>query len=225
MRIDETAFLQWLLISYYSYKKTFILRNEFHLMTKVSKSLGQELLHIARQTVRSAFSNKNYRMKSEIRNRLSFTKGVFVNIYKKEDLRGSFGYPPGVYPLADGIKRAARGAAFKDPRFAGLTKREFNNTRFEVVLIGKLQLLRVKNPEDYFKKIDPKKHGIYIEQGPFKAMQLPVFASRLNLSSRDFLEKTIEKAGLAPEQWQSPNLKVHIFTTTRFSEFKSTENK
>lgn len=187
-------------------------------MPAFSKGLGRELLEIARKTVRSAFSNENMRLKPEARKRLEAEAGVFVNIYRKGELRGSFGYPPGTYALADGIKRAARGAAFMDARFGRLSREEFNNVRFEIVLIGKMTLLKVKNPEDYFKRINPKKHGLMIKYGPFKAMQLPQFAVMRGFSSRDFLEKTIEKAGLAPEAWKSKNLSVYTFSTLNFSE-------
>lgn len=187
-------------------------------MPAFSKSLGRELLEIARKTVRAAFSNENLRLTAGARGRLSAEAGVFVSIYRGNELRGSFGYPPGVYSLADGIKRAARGAAFMDARFGRLGRAEFNNVKFEVVLIEKMNLLKVKNSEDYFRKINPKKHGLYVKYGPFRAMQLPQFAVRRGFSARDFLEKTIEKAGLAPEAWQSPNLKVYTFSTVQFSE-------
>jgi len=187
-------------------------------MIVISKKLGAELLEITRSTVKAAFSNKNLQLKPEVRKKLSDEIGVFVNIYRNNELQGSFGYPPGTYKLADGIKRAARGAAFKDPRFANLTKAGFNNARFEIVLIKKLNRLKVKKPEEYFKKINPKKHGIMIQYGPFKAMQLPQFAVRRGFLARDFLEKTIEKSGLAPESWQNPRLKVFTFEVQSFSE-------
>ncbi len=187
-------------------------------MQAFSKSLGAELLGIAKKTVHSAFSNENLRLKPEERKRLSAELGVFVNIYKKGELRGSFGYPPGTYALADGIKRAARGAAFMDSRFGRLSREEFNNVKFEVALIEKMALLKVKNPKDYFKKINAKKHGLMIKYGPFKAMQLPQFAVNRGFSSRDFLERTIEKAGLAPEMWESPRLSVYTFEVQSFSE-------
>ncbi len=187
-------------------------------MPDFSRKLGAELLEIARKTVHSAFSNENIRLKQNVRERLSAELGVFVNIYRKGELRGSFGYPPGVYSLADGIKRAARGAAFMDSRFGRLSREDFNNAKFEVVLIKKMVPLNVRNPEDYFRKINPKKHGLMIKYGPFKAMQLPQFAVRRGFSSRDFLEKTIEKAGLAPEMWSNPRLSVFIFEVQGFSE-------
>ncbi len=183
-----------------------------------SKSLGQELLEIARKTVHSAFSNENLRLAPDARKRLAAETGIFVNIYRNSELRGSFGYPPGTYALADGIKRAARGAAFMDSRFGRLAKEELNNVKFEVVLTGELQPLKVRNPKDYFKKINPKKHGLMIKYGPFRAMQLPEFAVRRGFSSRDFLEKTIEKAGLAPEMWNNPHLSVYTFEVQGFSE-------
>ena len=187
-------------------------------MKELPGSLGAELIRAARSAVRASFSGSSYRMKPETRRKLSASLGVFVNIYSGGSLRGSLGYPPGTYSLADGIRRAARGAAFKDPRFASLTEKEFNNSRFEVVLIEKLEVLKVRKPEECFGKINPKKHGIHVRYGPFSAMQLPVFVSRRGLSPRDFLEKTVEKSGLAPEQWKSPNMKVSIFETARFSE-------
>lgn len=182
------------------------------------KSIGAELLRLARQAVRAAFSNENFQLKKETKNLLSGSPGIFVNIFRNGELRGSFGYPPGIYPLSSSIKRAARGAAFMDPRFAALQKEEFSNVKFEVVLVEKLQLLKAKNPKQYFKAINPKKHGLYIEYGPFRAMQLPTFSAAREFSARDYLEKTIEKSGLAPEMWQSKSLKVYTFTTQRFAE-------
>lgn len=182
------------------------------------KSLGKELLLLARQTVKAAFSNENLRLRKESAKRLSGSPGIFVNIFLNGELRGSFGYPPGTCPLSDAIKRAARGAAFMDPRFSALTEQEFNSARFEVVLTGKMVLLKVKSPKDYFRKISPRKDGLYIEYGPFRAMQLPMFAAKRKFSARDYLEKTIEKSGLAPEMWQSKNLKVYTFAVQRFSE-------
>lgn len=187
-------------------------------MKKFPGPLGPELVRIARGAVRASFSGSSYRMKPETRKKLSASRGVFVNIYSGGRLRGSSGHPPGAQSLADGIRRAARGAAFRDPRFASLTEKEFNNARFEVVVIERLEELKVRKPEDYFGRINPKKHGIHVSYGPFRAMQLPVSASGRNVSPRDFLEKTIEKSGLAPEQWKSPNMKVSVFEAARFSE-------
>lgn len=184
---------------------------------QVNSKLGKELLVIVRKTVLAAFAHKNYQLEPAARKRLSQELGVFVNIYLNKDLRGSFGYPPGVYPLADGIKRAARGAAFGDPRFQALSKSDFARAKFEVALIKEFKELKVK-PNQYFKKINPKKHGIFIKYGPFNSMQLPQFAVKRGFSARDYLEKTIEKAGLAPELWQSPRLKVSIFDVVSFSE-------
>ncbi len=182
-----------------------------------TKKLGSELLKTARDVVKSAFSNKNPELKDATKKRFSISPGIFVNIYLHDELRGSFGYPPNCFTLSDSIKRSARGAAFMDPRFGPLTKEEFNKASFEIFLIEKLVLLKTK-PSEYFKKINPRKHGLYIEYGPFRSMQLPLFAIKRKFASKDYLEKTIEKSGLAPEMWTSPNLKVYVFTVQRFAE-------
>ncbi|MBI2664442.1 AmmeMemoRadiSam system protein A [Candidatus Woesearchaeota archaeon] len=187
-------------------------------MAAFTAQLGKELLAIARSAVEAAFSNRNLRLGDDVRKRLSFDAGVFVNLYLRNELRGSFGYLPGTYQLADGIKRAARGAAFMDSRFSQLTEDEFKKVRFEVVLIDRLLPLKVKRPEDYFKKIDSKKHGLFISYGPFRATQLPMFAAQRGMSARDYLEKTIEKSGLAPESWSNPRLKVFVFGIRCFTE-------
>lgn len=187
-------------------------------MLRLSKSVGSELLAIARSSVMAAFSGENYRLKSEVRDRLSVEVGVFVSIYLKGELRGSFGYMPGVCPLSDGIRRAARGAAFMDSRFQPLTRQEFNNSKFEVAIIEKIEELKVKRRDGLLKRINPKRHGLLIKYGPFRAVQLPEFAVRLGLSARDYLERTVEKSGLAPEQWLSSNLRVFVFSPKVFSE-------
>src|SRR3989338_2472790 len=140
-------------------------------MLRLSKALGSELLAVARSSVLAAFSGENYRLKREVRDKLSVEAGVFVNIYLRGELRGSFGYLPGVCPLSDGIRRAARGAAFIDSRFEPLKRRDFNNSKFEVAVIEKLEELKVKRRSLLLKKINPKRHGLLIEYGPFRSVQ------------------------------------------------------
>ncbi|MBI2580686.1 AmmeMemoRadiSam system protein A [Candidatus Woesearchaeota archaeon] len=179
----------------------------------VTKSQGTILLHLARSAIEEAFHHKSVFVPAMLRRQRAFSQqqGVFVTLLKNGELRGSMGYPQGTYPLIDGVIMAARDAAFKDPRFKAVRKSELRQLRIRIDVLSKFQLTRISG-------IKPRKHGIFIEYGIFKALQLPEDAKKFKWSAREMVENTLRKAGLAPGMWNDRNVKIYRFTTQKFEE-------
>ena len=182
----------------------------------ITKAQGSALLQIARDAIKEAFEHKTVFVPHHIRNAKAFMQqpGVFVTILKSKQLRGSVGYLPGTYPLVDGVMRAARDAAFNDPRFKKVRKDELPVLRIRVDVLSRFTLTNVKG-------IKPQKDGIYIEFGLFKALQLPEDTKKFKWTARETIENALRKAGLAPEMWNDKNVKIYKFVTHVFEEKSS----
>lgn len=179
----------------------------------LTKAQGSTLLKLARSAIEEAFRHKSVFIPAHLRKQKAFAQqhGVFVTLLKKGEFRGSMGYPQGTYPLADAVVKAARDAAFNDPRFKAVKKSELKQLSIRIDVLSSFKATAVKG-------IKPQRHGIYIEFGVFKGLQLPEDAKKYKWTAREMVENTLRKAGLASEMWNDKNLKIYRFTTTAFEE-------
>ena len=182
----------------------------------LTKAQGNMLLKVARAAIEKAFRHKTVFVPPRLRKQKSFLQhpGVFVTLLKKGEsigFRGSMGYPQGTYSLIDGVIKAARDAAFNDPRFKAVKKSELPQLRIRVDVLSKFRKTSIKG-------IRPQRHGIYVEYGLFKALQLPEDAKKFGWTARETVENTLRKAGLAPEMRNDKNLSIYRFTTQVFEE-------
>lgn len=179
----------------------------------LTKAQGSMLLKLARKAIEEAFRHKSVNVPASLRRQKAFSQqqGVFVTLLKQGQLRGSTGYPEGTYPLIDAAKRAARNAAFNDPRFKRLRRAELADVRTRVDVLSKFKQAAVKD-------IRLGKDGVYIKYGPFKAIQLPEDARKFKWTAKEMVENALRKAGLAREMWKDKHLKIYRFTTKAFEE-------
>ena len=179
----------------------------------ISKAQGSTLLKLARSAIEEAFHHKSVFVPAKLRKQEAFSRqpGVFVTLLKKGELRGSMGYPQGTYPLADAVIKAARDAAFKDPRFKAVKKSELQQLRIRLDVLSRFKKTNLRG-------IRPHKDGIYIEYGVFKGLQLPEDAKKFKWTARQMVENTLRKAGLAAEMWKGKNLRIYRFATQAFGE-------
>ena len=169
---------------------------------------GEQLVKLARKTVSDYFE----------KNKIEITpggekRGVFVTInsFPHHELRGCIGFPLPVYPLNEAIARAALFAAFEDPRFSPLEKRELSNVVFEV------SVLSVPKP---VKASDVKvgRDGLIIEYAGQSGLLLPQVPEEFGWSKEEFLNHLSLKAGLPPETWKTASAKIKAFQADVFSE-------
>lgn len=180
-----------------------------------SKAQGRILLRLARSAIEEAFRHKGVPIPAHLQKQKAFSQqpGVFVTILRKGELSGSMGYPEGTYQLIDGVIKAARDAAFSDPRFKDVKKSELRHLRIRVDVLTKFKQTKISG-------IKPKKQGILVEYGPFKALQLPEDAKKFKWTARQMIENCLRKAGLASEMWNNKNIRIYGFATQTFEEKK-----
>ncbi len=179
----------------------------------LTKAQGSLLLKLARKAIENAFRHKTLNVSSNVRKQKEFLQqpGVFVTLLRKGQLCGSMGYPPDTYSLADAVIRAARDAAFYDPRFKDVKKNEFPQIRIRVDVLSNFKQASIKG-------IRAGKDGVFVQYGPFKALQLPEDARKFRWSPKETVQNALRKAGLAPEMWNDKNLKIYTFATKTFEE-------
>jgi uncharacterized protein (TIGR00296 family) len=185
----------------------------------LSKSDGIELVKLTRQTVLDYFKNKELRIKPT---RFKQKRGVFISIHKHSDheLRGCIGYPYPILSLEEALQRASLSAAFEDTRFLPLSEEELNDVIFEVSVLTEPELIKVKNPKEYLKKIEIGKDGLIMECNLHKGLLLPQvplqFEPRWDVKT--FLENTCLKSGLLPDMWLDPKVNIYKFQCQIFKE-------
>lgn len=179
---------------------------------------AKKLIKLSRESISSYFSDKNVNVK-DIKDEFSEVLGVFVTLNKNGELRGCIGFPEPVYPLYDGIIKAAYSAAFSDPRFPPVDKNELSDISIEISVLTKPEKIIVKKTDEYIKEVKVGRDGLIIRAGMGSGLLLPQVATEYKWDSKTFLEQTCVKAGLPPDSWQNTeSIEVYRFQSQVFSE-------
>jgi len=166
------------------------------------KNEGILAVKIARQAIASALDGKD--PSSELPSTpviFSEKRGAFVTLAIDGDLRGCVGYPYPSLPLKEILVKSAVAAAFEDPRFFPLEKKDFSKTLVEVRTLTLPELLTGVFTE-YENKIQIGTHGLIAEYGEHRAALLPQAAIENRWNAVDFLCQTCIAAGLTPLMWK-----------------------
>jgi AmmeMemoRadiSam system protein B/AmmeMemoRadiSam system protein A len=142
--------------------------------------------------------------------RLKEFRGAFVTINKKGSLRGCIGQIKGVKPLYKSVEEMAEAAAFQDPRFPPVTKKELKDLEIEISVLTPFEQITDVN------KIEVGKHGLYIERGFYSGLLLPQVATEYGWDSKTFLDHTCRKAGLPTDAWKDKETRIYIFSADIF---------
>jgi AmmeMemoRadiSam system protein A len=180
---------------------------------------GKILVKLARSSVEKFFEKGKFEIQKLDQEFLKEKRGVFVTIetYPENELRGCIGFPSPVYPLFEAVQRAAISSAFEDYRFEPLKEEELEKVVFEVSVLTKPELIKVKKPEEYLEKIEEKKDGLIIEYGSFSALYLPQVWEIVQEKEK-FLESLCLKAFLPPDTWKNKKAKIFRFRVEAFKE-------
>jgi len=172
----------------------------------------EELLQIARESIRCAVMGDTP-ADVTIRNPvLNEDRGAFVTISIEGNLRGCIGYIQPIGPLYEAVLDVAGAAAVIDPRFMPLSPEEYDNIEIEISVLSPLEQI-----EDV-QQIEVGKHGILINKGGYKGVLLPQVATDNNWDRKTFLEQTCLKAHLPRDVWKDPDTVIQVFSAEVFSE-------
>ena len=173
---------------------------------------GKILVKLARNSIFSFFENKEVKLPDGFGDK----QGVFVTLhtFPEKQLRGCIGFPEPIFILKEGVAKAARAAAFSDPRFNPLEKNELNKVIVEVSVLTKPELIK----GDYLKNIKIGKDGLIVNCGGFSGLLLPQVFTEWKVDVKGALEMTCGKAGLPKNCWKDQNCKFYKFQSEIFIE-------
>jgi AmmeMemoRadiSam system protein A len=141
---------------------------------------------------------------------LKESRGAFVSLHKKGQLRGCIGYIEGKGPLHKTIEEMAEAAAFRDPRFAPVTEKELPELDIEISVLTPIKKITDVN------EIEVGKHGIYIKKEWYSGLLLPQVAIEYGWDRKTFLEHTCRKAGISSNAWKEKDVEIYIFSADIF---------
>jgi len=115
---------------------------------------------------------------------------VFVTLRHGGELRGCMGtLEPCCEDLVRETMERAVVAAFEDPRFPPLDRRELDGCEIEVTVLGALEPARVD-------ELDPARYGVEVRAGDRRAVLLPAIPGIDTVEKQ--LAAAMRKAGIAP---------------------------
>jgi uncharacterized protein len=149
---------------------------------------------------------------------LSVNRGAFVTLNKLDgELRGCIGIPYPVKPLGEAVFEAAVGAATRDPRFPRVEAYELDSLKVEVSALTEPEVIEC-NAIDLPDHVRIGTDGLIVSGLGRSGLLLPQVATEMGLTPDDFLSLTCEKAGILPDAWLTPDVKVLRFQAEVFAE-------
>lgn len=182
---------------------------------------GEILLEIARKTIADRLG-LSYKPSSDLdaasRNPdFQSRRGTFVTLKINDQLRGCIGNLLPDKPLISAVQDNAVNAAFQDPRFAPLSKQEFEKIQIEVSLLTEPKPLDYRDGRDLLDKLRANVDGVILRKGPYSSTFLPQVWEQLP-DKKTFLEQLCMKAGLPADAWQKGDIEVLTYQVRYFEE-------
>ncbi len=180
---------------------------------EITVDLATLLVRLARRSIEYYVEHEeNPEIPNEIEEKypiLSRKAAVFVTVEKldvasgKRSLRGCIGFILPYYRLGKAVIESAISAAFKDPRFPPLDKREVPHIVIELSILGERRKI------DDIETITIGRDGLYIEKGFSSGILLPQVPIEYCWDRETFLAETCIKAGLEPTCWLYSDVAVY----------------
>ena len=141
-------------------------------------------------------------------------RATFVTLTISGHLRGCIGMLEACRPLAEDVAANACAAAFEDPRFDPLTKKEFEKIEIHISVLSPPEELTFSSEEDVLSQIRPGIDGLILQEGFRRGTFLPSVWEELP-EKELFWAHLKRKAGLPTDYW-SATLRVFRYTTEYF---------
>ena len=141
---------------------------------------------------------------------------AFVTLMHAGRLRGCIGTLEARRALGEDVKANAVAAAFRDPRFKPLDKREFDHLSVEVSVLSAIETIVFRDEDDALAQLHPEIDGVIFEYGHHRSTFLPQVWEDFR-DSRVFLGNLKYKAGLPPDFWD-PTVRLSRYRVSKWSE-------
>ncbi len=187
-----------------------------------SLAQGKKLIKLARDSIESDLFHKEFKVSDSIAKEFSDRLGCFVTLTIDGELGGCIGFPEPVYQLFHAIEQGAKSAAFSDPRFLPLNKKEYSKVNVEISVLTKPELIKVKKATDYFEHIKIGRDGLIIRSSMgASGLLLPQVFTEYNCNPEQALRMVCQKSGLNLEAWKDLSNKIYRFSAQIFKETPS----
>lgn len=140
----------------------------------------------------------------------------FVTLTCAGELRGCVGSLTAHRPLGEDVRENAVAAAFRDPRFAPLTRAEFEHVRVEVSELSPSEPIVAANEAEALARLRPHVDGVVFECGHHRSTFLPQVWEHLPEPAA-FLAQLKRKAGLTADFW-SDAVRLSRYTVSKWKE-------
>lgn len=177
-------------------------------------SKGKTLLHLARAAIAKELGFASHELPRSAW--LEEPGATFVTLTLHGQLHGCIGSLEATRPLIDDVRDNAVAAAFRDPRFAPLTKEQFADAAIDVALLGKAEPVRFSSEQDALMQLNPGVDGVTLEYASRRATFLPHAWADLP-HAQDMLRQLKTQAGLTEDFW-SVDIKLSRFSAQRWYE-------
>ena len=185
----------------------------------LSEKDGEALVKTARAAVTEYLkSGKRLTLSENFRSEFSYNSGVFVTLYKVEDLRGCIGFPTPERKLYQSLVDAAIASATEDPRFPPIRYEELSDISFEVTVLTPPEEINVENTSEYPNRIMVGRDGLIIIWEFGSGLLLPQVPVEYGWNEEEFLNHTCEKAGAPLDCWKCKSTKILRFEGIVFKE-------
>ena len=139
------------------------------------------------------------------------TRGAFVTIHHRGDLRGCLGRLETSWPLSRTVMHLAEAVSDSDPRFPPVSPGELEEIDIEIsVLTPERDIAAIAD-------IEVGRHGLIVERDHQRGLLLPQVATEQRWDRETFLAHTCLKAGLPRDAWQH-GARIKIFEAQVFGE-------
>ncbi len=186
---------------------------------RLTDEQGEYLLKTARNTIQNALleGTEEETPEADIPSVFEEKRGTFVTLTLGGNLRGCIGHIIAQETLLEGTKINALNAAFRDPRFRPLGKKEWEGVKIEVSVLTDPKPLSYTNAEDLLSKLRPGIDGVILKKGFRQSTFLPQVWEQLPVKE-DFLQHLCMKAGLDGNAWRKGDLEVSTYQVQAFEE-------
>jgi AmmeMemoRadiSam system protein A len=175
-----------------------------------SETQKKELLALARQAIASRFNKEPVIYPDD--EAFSISRGVFVTLHKKRELRGCIGYIKGFKDLVPSIVEMSQSAAFQDPRFPHVKQEELAAITIEISVLSEMELV------NEISDIVIGRDGLFLNHPYGSGLLLPQVPVEWNWDLATFLREICYKAGLVPDSWKDEKAKLYRFSAEIFSD-------
>jgi AmmeMemoRadiSam system protein A len=186
---------------------------------QLTEEEGKCLLSVARQTIQQRLFDLETQDLADSQESPKFSerRGTFVTLTIDGGLRGCIGHIIPRESLLEGIRINAINAAFGDPRFTPLSRKEWEKVKIEISILTEPIHLPYSDAEDLLDKLQPGIDGVIIKRGSHQATFLPQVWEQLPDKS-EFLTHLCLKAGLDMDDWKKEKLEVSTYQVQAFEE-------